>query len=735
MRLSAVPSLRIVLATRCGVRLSIEVTTCNATRTGVGYYTEHLVDALLQTRRAGDEVVLLSNREPAPELATRWAPYLHVRGIGVRALWIQTDAPRLLAETGVDVGVFPNYAVPFASPCPSILIVHDLAILRMPEHFTMRKRLLMAATLRQSVAASSVIGTVSETSARDIVGLLGVRRERIALLPGAAHPSCRPASLDVVAAVRARYGLTRPYVLTVGTLEPRKDLITILRAFDRLGPEAQGHDLVVAGGRGWKDRTLVRTLEARTAGRRVHWLGYVTEPDLVALYTGADLFVFAARLEGFGLPILEAMACGTGVIASDVAALREVGGDVPRFVPPGDDAAFSRAISELLNDPDGLTRMRAAGPLRAQHFSWMRTAHALWARARRIAPERVRPRSNGSPSTGAGKTAIPPPLVPVPPGFSAAEWGLLATVVYADIFDSPLPVHQALTASLGTRLDEVEVRRTSTGRALTALLTFDSRGYLVLKGREHLVDAMPEREALTRTLLERNRAALSSLAALPFVRALIVSGGVAHKNPGARPDVDFFVVTARGRAYTAYAALFLATKLTSTRRLICPNYLVDESELTIAYHRDLFTAHQLVSALPFTGHETYEALCRSNEEWVRPFFPAFAPRAAYSASESALAGAGDPPRVAPRPLAEMALGPIAPLLETILRWGWRFHLRRRAAAAISGDVILGDGILKLHLSDHRQRVMDRFAARLDDLRARGASDSQRRPGEPAPAGP
>jgi hypothetical protein len=83
----------------------------------------------------------------------------------------------------------------------------------------------------------------------------------------------------------------------------------------------------------------------------------------------------------------------------------------------------------------------------------------------------------------------------------------------------------------------------------------------------------------------------------------------------------------------------------------------------------------------------------------------------------------------------MALGPIAPLLETILRWGWRFHLRRRAAAAISGDVILGDGILKLHLSDHRQRVMDRFAARLDDLRARGASDSQRRPGEPAPAGP
>jgi glycosyltransferase involved in cell wall biosynthesis len=702
------------------MRLSIEISTCSAARTGVGYYTEHLVDALLQTRKPGDDVVLLSNRPPAPELAARWAPHLRVQGLGVRAAWMQVDVPRLLVEERIDVGVYPNYAVPLASPCPNLIIVHDMAIVRMPEHFTARKRLLMRAILRQSVAASSVIGTVSEASAHDIQSLLGIPRERIAVLPGAAHPSCRPASAESVAQTRAKYGLGRPYLLTVGTLEPRKDLLTILRAFDRLGPEAAGHDLVVVGGRGWKDRNLVRALEARTPAQRVHWLGYVSEPNLVELYAGADLFLFAARLEGFGLPVVEAMACGTPVIASDIAALREVGGDVPRFVPPGDDAAFARAILETLADPNRRAAMRAEGPRRARHFSWTRTAEALWARARRVAPVRVRAyETRTRPDAGDVQetAALPPPLHPAPPGLSGAEWALLATVVYADIFDSPLPVHQALAASLGVVLTEADVRRLAKSPSLSALLTLDPKGYLALKGREYLIDAMPEREALTRTLLERNRKTLSSLASLPFVRALIVSGGVAHKNPGARPDVDFFVVAARGRAYTAYTRLFLATKLTGTRKIICPNYLVDENELAIAYHPDLFTAHQLVSALPFTGHATYAALCETNRHWVRRFFPAFAPRAAHSAMSGALAGAGDPSPSSAQSFHEMALSPLAPLLEKALRWGWRFHLRRRAATAIAADVILGDGILKLHLSDHRRRVMDRFAARLEALRS------------------
>ncbi len=335
------------------MRLAVEITTCTPLRTGVGYYAEHVVDALLETRRAGDEVVLLSNRPPAPELAERWAPHLHVSGPSVRAVWMQTAVPRLLADTGADLGVFPNYAAPLASPCPTLVVVHDLAVLRMPHFFTARKRFLSRPMMSLVMATAPVIGTVSETSQRDIVGLLGVRPERVALLPGAAHPSCRPASADQVASVRARHGLARPYVLTVGTLEPRKDLPTLLRAFDRLGTETD-HDLVVVGGRGWKDGRLVRALESRE-GRHVRWLGYVPESDLAALYTGADLFVLAPTLEGFGLPLLEAMACGTPVIATDVAALREVGGDAAQFVPPATTRP-SRAPSRSSSGTDAPPR-------------------------------------------------------------------------------------------------------------------------------------------------------------------------------------------------------------------------------------------------------------------------------------------------------------------------------------------------------------------------------------------
>jgi glycosyltransferase involved in cell wall biosynthesis len=705
------------------MRLGIEIATCTQARTGVGYYTEHLVDALLETRGAGDEVVLLSNKAPSPELGSRWSAHLRVSGRNMRAAWMQLDVPRLLSETRVDVAVFPNYVVPLASPCTSVVVVHDLTVLRMPQYCTLRKRLLMRLMLRHSIAAASLVATVSDASKRDIETFLDVSPERIALLPGAAHPSCRRAAPDVVRAVQARYGLTRPYVLTVGTLEPRKDLMTLLRAFDRLGSQAREHELVVVGGRGWRDRQLVRELKRRAAEKRVRWLGYVDEPDLVALYTGADLFVLTSTFEGFGLPVLEAMACGTPVIASDVAALREVGGNVARYVPVGDVAAFASAIERSLGDPQQTALARSAGPAHASEFSWIRTAEALWARVRVAGPTRVSTpvttTANGTPANTAtpaasasarrGADPLPPPVHPPPAGLNAREWALFAAVVYADLFDSALPVERLLSASIGVVFDEAEVHRLVRGASLTPLLTLHPAGFLVLAGREHLVDAIPEREQRARALVERTRSTLAILSRLPFIRALVTSGGIVHRNAGARPDVDLFVVAARDRLYTAYTLLVLATKLTGTRQLICPNYLVDESDLAIAYHRDLFTAHQLVSARPLAGQTAYEALCHANETWIRHFFPSFAAHPPREGNDQT--PKGDQPSAWQR-AGEGALWPLEPALERLLRTAWRMRLRRRAATAPRADVVVSDGILKLHLSDYRRRTLERFAARL-----------------------
>src|SRR5579883_2947635 len=181
------------------MKLAVDVTTCTANRAGIGYYTEHLVDALLNVKVAGDELVLISNQEPDTALVNRWRPYLHLGGHRVRALWTQLDAPRLLSDARADVAAFPNYVAPISSPCPTIVFVHDLALLRTPEHFTVRKRAVMQPMMALSTARAVAVATVSRASQDDIVELLGVPRDRVPILPGAPHPSCRPASPERVA--------------------------------------------------------------------------------------------------------------------------------------------------------------------------------------------------------------------------------------------------------------------------------------------------------------------------------------------------------------------------------------------------------------------------------------------------------------------------------------------------------------------------------------------------------
>jgi hypothetical protein len=305
------------------------------------------------------------------------------------------------------------------------------------------------------------------------------------------------------------------------------------------------------------------------------------------------------------------------------------------------------------------------------------------------------------------------------------EWALLASVAYADRFEAALPVEEALRVCIGASWTELELHRAVAHEegALAPHLTLAPSGLLVLAGRDELIARRQQGTAQTQALLERNRRVLGAVATLPFIRMVGFSGGTAHRNPGVKPDIDLFIIAAKGRAYTAYALLFLATKVTGTRQIVCPNYLIDESELTIAYHHDLFTAHQLVSVRPVAGQATYQAFCRANEDWVRSFFPAFEPR-----ENEAVLGS---PRL--QRAGELVLAPAASLVERLCRWGLRTHLRRRAARAPQGDVVLADGILKLHLSDYRRRVLAHFGEQLEALRRRldGAEKKDAPPGSRA----
>jgi glycosyltransferase involved in cell wall biosynthesis len=686
------------------MKIAVEITTCTAERAGIGYYTEHLVDALIATAAPGDDVFLIGNRPLGPDVMAKWAGRVRTGGAPIRYVWMQTDAARLLAEGGADFAVFPNYLAPIAAPCPYLNVIHDLALIRTPAFFNARKRMVVRALLPVVTRAAAGVGTVSEASRRDVVSMLGVAPQRIVMLPGAPHPSCRPSAPAEIARVRARYRLHRPYVLSVGTLEPRKNLPLLLQAFDRLlgrvGTRSAELDLVTVGGRGWRDRELLAELHRRLPGGRVHAVGYVPEADLVALYGGAEVLAYPSHFEGFGLPSLEAMACGTPVVASDVSALREVSGGAAFLVPVGDAEALAAQIAALVEDPRARAAASARGLARAAEFRWERTAERLWTFARAHAPIAVSPPSP-SPSSFSSSSSS-----------STPDWAILATVTYADLFDAAISVSEAARTCLQARLTADDVRERVLAEPLASLITLEPRGHLTLRGREPLVARRLEGIRLTRELLERHRRVIAALATLPFIRMLALSGGTAHRNARGGDDIDLFVVAASGRVYTAYTMLFLASRLTRTRGVVCPNYLVDEDHLAIAYHHDLFTAHQAISLVPIAGHETFLRFVGANDDWVRTFYPGYEPQPPAAAHGSA----------ALQRLVELALAPISATVERGLRAFWRQHLARRVARATGSDVVLAGGILKLHLSDHRRRVLERFATRLDGLRPRLQAD-------------
>jgi glycosyltransferase involved in cell wall biosynthesis len=703
------------------MRLAVEVSTCSAERTGIGYYTEHFVDGLIATRSPGDEVVLISNGKPAPELYDRWRDRLRIGGVPVRAIWMQRDANRLLRENGADFALFPNYIAPLNVACPFANVVHDLAIIRMPQFFNIGKLATQRPLLPLVVRRATAVGTVSAASKKDIVELLGVPEHRVLMLPGAPHPACAVPPESEVERVRKTYGLGRRYIVSVGTLEPRKNLPTLLRAFDRLraraGTPTADLDLVVIGGRGWRDRELRAEIGTRLASGRLHTLGYVPEKDLLALYGGAEVLAYPSHFEGFGLPVVEAMACGTPVVTTEVPALREVSGGAAVMVPLGDEVALADAVAEIVGDPERRAVLRARGLARAASFSWESSAQRLWQFAR----ETVAARSSWtSPST---RTSTSSSTITSASAFTSTsangsgirveghnpDWAILSTVVYADLFDAPIAVDEVARTCLGARLTPDDVRRRVTGTALGGLLSLDAGGVLTLRGREELVARREDGVRRTDELLERHQKVIGALASLPFVRMLALSGGTAHRNARGGDDIDLFVVASANRAYTAYTMLFLASYLTRRRGILCPNYLVDENNLRIAYHHDLFTAHQAISLVPIAGLDTFDAFVRANEEWVRGFYPAYLPRPpAVTLASSPL-----------QRLAEKALPwSLGDEVERLLSVGWRYHLGRRAASAPRPDLVLDPGILKLHLSDHRRRVLEMFAGRLREIRQR-----------------
>ena len=326
-------------------------------------------------------VAAAHRRPPPPD----WRPPVAVRQLRLPRLalyeaWQVLRRPSVERATGaVDVIHATAIAMPPRS-APIVFTIHDLAFLRFPEHFTrvglrfFRRNLELAKREADLVLCSS-LATVAEC------GEAGFEPGRLRHVP--LGVDAEAADVADVERVRRAYTLERPYVLWAGTLEPRKNLARLLDAYGRLDA---GVDLVLVGPRGWKE-DLERRLAALPgrARRRVRLLGFVPRADLGPLYAGAAVFCFPSLLEGFGFPVLEAMAQGTPVVTSQGTSTEELAGDAALLVDPRDPTAIAAALERVLTDADLRARLRDAGPSRAAGYTWARSAQLVREAYREVA--------------------------------------------------------------------------------------------------------------------------------------------------------------------------------------------------------------------------------------------------------------------------------------------------------------------------------------------------------------
>ncbi|MCW5880979.1 MAG: glycosyltransferase family 4 protein [Anaerolineae bacterium] len=308
-----------------------------------------------------------------------------------RIAWEQVAQPLALRREGVDLVHGLAYALPAVRGARSVVTVHDLTVFLYPDAFNRTNRLYVATITRESVRRADAIIADSANTRADIIRLLGVAPDKVVAIPLGIDEQYRPAPPAEIEALRQRYGLPPCFILYLGTLEPRKNYPRLIRAFAQLRRQSGlAHTLVIGGGKGWLTESLFALAEQEKVASFVRFLGYVDEADLPALYSLADLYAFPSRYEGFGIPVVEAMACGTPVVCADNSSLPEAAGAAAILVNADDTDALAAALERGLTDQAWRAAARRLGQAQAARFSWRASAAQLVAAYAKAGQERSR---------------------------------------------------------------------------------------------------------------------------------------------------------------------------------------------------------------------------------------------------------------------------------------------------------------------------------------------------------
>lgn len=361
------------------MRIGIDATALPPKPVGAGNYIIHLIRALVAFD--GEDELVIFSQKMGPSLINlperrqvEWV-ILADKNPAARLIWEQTLFPQLIQRSRVDLLHSLHYTRPIRLPCLSVVTFHDMTFFLYPQLHTFWKRSFFPLAIRASARKADALIAISESSRQDAIRLLNIPSKKIFTTQLGVDPSFRPISdLNEKRRVAEKYDLPEKFILYVGLVEPRKNLPILIHAYKKLVDNGVNHNLVLVGRYGWRFEEVLHQIDALRLEDKILLAGYVSQADLPLVYNLSSLFVYPTIYEGFGLPALEAMACGIPVITTEVSSLPEIVGEAGVLVPANDQQALYKAINKVLQDPELHRDLTNKGLKRAAKFSWQQTA-------------------------------------------------------------------------------------------------------------------------------------------------------------------------------------------------------------------------------------------------------------------------------------------------------------------------------------------------------------------------
>ncbi len=346
----------------------------SAHKTGTETYAFEVIKALASHADSEHRLRLYTNQPPAGTWIEH--PFVETRIIPFPRMWTHIRLAAEILQHAPDVLFVPAHVLPFMCPVPAIVTVHDLGYRHFPQAHTRFQRWYLNATTRRHTHIASQIIADSAATANDLIHFYHTPAEKISVVHLGLSPAKQPVRVPQI--LSERYGISGPYLLYIGTLQPRKNISRIVAAFQSIADEFPHVSLVLAGSKGWLFNQIKADIEQSQLQNRVYMPGFIPEADKPALLSGAEAFIFPSLYEGFGLPVLEAMAYGTPVLTSNTSSLPEVAGNAALLVSHTDTAAVAHGMRQLLIDPQLRQTLISRGYSQASRFSWAETGNQLW---------------------------------------------------------------------------------------------------------------------------------------------------------------------------------------------------------------------------------------------------------------------------------------------------------------------------------------------------------------------